>query len=106
MENDFLDSPKLSGMTIFKAFMLVFFCVSLIHCIGLFFKAGFLYSLFESYFQNIPVVKNQLNTYSYLISYFVFTIIGLRINNFEKPFFSKLTFLPYFSVLILGYFGL
>ncbi|MBP6620019.1 MAG: hypothetical protein KA188_07175, partial [Leadbetterella sp.] len=100
-----VDNPyrtPIKGMTIFKAFLLVFLCVIFIHVIGFFFKVGFLYSLFESYFHNSVVVKNQLNTYSYIISYFVFTLIGFRINNYEIPFFSKLSFFSYFIVIILG----
>lgn len=104
METDNLYHTPKKGMTIFKAFLQMFLCVIFIHIIGFFYEAGFLYSLFESYFHNSPVVKNQLNTYSYLISYFVFTLIGFRINNYEIPIFSKLSFLPYFIVIILGAF--
>ena len=102
MEIDNLYHTPIKGMTIFKAFLLVFLCVVFIHVIGFFYEVGFLYSLFESFLQNTPIVKNQLNTYSYLISYFVFAIIGFRINNYEIPFFRKLTFWPYLSVIIIG----
>jgi hypothetical protein len=102
MENDFLDSPKLSGMTIFKAFMLVFFCVSLIHCIGLFFQAGFLFGFLDSSVHSTAKINLKPNTYGYFIAYTMFILIGLRVNNFDLPIFEKSNLTGYFKILVLS----
>ncbi len=100
-----VDNPyqtPITGMTIFKAFLLVFLCVIFIHFIGFFFKVGFLYSLFKTFVDDTSFVEIKLNTYSYLISYSVFILIGLRLNNNEIPYFRSAKRSDYLKVIVLG----
>ncbi len=104
METDNPYQTSLKGMTIFKAFLLVFLCVIFIHVIGFFFKVGFLYSLFSTFVNDTSYVEIKLNTYSYIISYAVFILIGLRINNNEFPYFRSAKGIDYLKVIVLGVF--
>ena len=89
-------------MTIFKAFLLVFLCVIVIHCIGFFYKAGFIYSIFKTLVNDNSDVQIRLNTYSYIISYSIFIFIGLRVNNNEMPYFKSSKLSDYLKVFALG----
>lgn len=100
-----VDNPyqtPIKGMTIFKAFLLVFLCVSLIHVIGFLFQVGFVYGFIESYIHNTAKISMRPNAYGQLISYSVFILIGWKINNYEKPLFSKSGFSDYLKIVILG----
>lgn len=102
MKTDNQYHTPVKGMTIFAAFLLVFLCVILIHVIGFFFKVGFLYSLFKTFVYDTSYVEIKLNTYSYLLSYSVFILIGLRVNNNEVPYFKSAKRLDYLKVIVLG----
>jgi hypothetical protein len=100
VDNPYLTPTK--GMTIFKAFLLVFLCVSLIHIIGWFSETGFLYGLIQASVNNTAKIIFKPNSYGQLISYVVFIFIGWKINKYEIPLFSKSKFSDYLKVLILG----